>query len=292
MSAVSGRTDSKAAIPGRRSRLSSPMLRWLGTRGPREFALRWVVLLALFIGWEFAANAAESPYFPPPSEFAARAAELWLPADGTWLTEATTNDVLPSLARMFAGLALGSLVAVVLGVAIGLSRRLGDYVDPLIQFSRAIPPPALIPIFLVLFDRGALMRVLLIAFGAMWPVLLNTIEGVRSIDVIKYETASIFRIGFADKLVRIVLPGAAQKVFAGLRTSLALGLILMVISEMVASTGGIGFHIVQAQRSFQILDMWAGILLLGVLGYLLNLVLTLVERRVLAWHRTTNREIA
>lgn len=264
----------------------------LGARSLREFALRWVVLLGLFAVWEVLARGASSPYFPPPSEFGSRAAELWLPAEGVWLTESMRADVLPSLVRMFGGLAVGVVVAITVGVAIGLSRRFGDYVDPLIQLSRAIPPPALIPIFLVLFDRGSLMRVLLIAFGAMWPILLNTVEGVRSIDPIKYETSSIFRISFRDKLTRIVLPGASQKILAGVRTSLALALILMVISEMVASTGGIGFHIVQAQRSFRILDMWAGILLLGILGYLLNLCLTVVERRILAWHRTANRETA
>ena len=251
-----------------------------------------MVLLGLFVVWELLARSTQSPYFPSPSVFATRAAELWLPSDGAWLTESMRADVLPSIGRMFLGLLVAVAVAVALGVTIGLSRRFGDYVDPIIQFSRAIPPPALIPIFLVLFDRGSLMRVLLIGFGAMWPILLNTIEGVRSVDPVKYETSKIFRIGFADKLFRIVLPGAAQKILAGVRTSLALALILMVISEMVASTGGIGFHIVQAQRSFQIVDMWAGILLLGVLGYLLNTGLTVVERRVLAWHRTTNRETA
>jgi ABC-type nitrate/sulfonate/bicarbonate transport system permease component len=257
-----------------------------------EFALRWTVLIGLLMAWELAARNAGSVYFAEPSRFLARAAELWLPSGGGILTDSLRGDVLPSLARMAAGLSLAVVAAIVLGVAIGLSRSLGDYVDPLIQFARAIPPPALLPIFLVLFGRGDAMRVLLIAFGTSWPILLNTVEGVRSIDPVKYATAKVFRIPFRDRLLRIVLPGAAQKILAGVRTSLALALILMVISEMVASTGGIGFHIVQAQRGFQILDMWAGIFLLGVLGYLLNLLLTVVERRVLVWRRATDRETA
>jgi ABC-type nitrate/sulfonate/bicarbonate transport system permease component len=88
-----------------------------------------------------------------------------------------------------------------------------------------------------------------------------------------------------DRLLRIVLPAASPQIFAGMRTSLSLALILMVISEMVASTNGIGFFVLQSQRSFAIPEMWAGILLLGLLGYALNLIFMLVERRVLAWHR-------
>lgn len=254
-----------------------------------SFLLRWAVLGGLLLAWELAAQNARSPFFPPPSEFLSRAGELWLPSSEAWLTESTRDDVLPSLARMLAGLALAAVTAIALGVVIALNRRAGDYVDPIIQFARALPPPALIPLFLVLFGREDLMRVLLIAFGAAWPILINTIEGVRSIDPLKYATARVFGVPLRTRLARIVLPGASQKILAGVRSALALGLILMVISEMVAATGGIGFHIVQAQRGFQILDMWAGIALLGVLGYLLNLALTLVEHRLLAWHRIANR---
>lgn len=253
-----------------------------------SFLLRWAVLAGLLLVWELVAQNARSPFFPPPSEFLARAGQLWLPSAEAWLTESMRRDVLPSLARMLSGLALATVTAVALGVAIALNRRVGDYVDPIIQFARALPPPALIPVFLVLFGREDLMRVLLIAFGSAWPVLINTVEGVRSIDPLKHETARVFGVPLRTRLARIVLPGASQKILAGVRTALALGLILMVISEMVAATSGIGFHIVQAQRGFQILDMWAGIVLLGVLGYLLNLALTLVEYRLLTWHRIAN----
>jgi len=292
MTAVTGHPPTGGPAPAtpRPPRLRRLRRRAGGRSG--EFVLRWTVLAALLVAWEMAARGAESIYFVAPSRFIARAAQLWLPTPGELLTEGMRSDVLPSLTRMGAGLAVAVVAAVVLGVAIGLGPTLGDYLDPLIQFARAIPPPALLPVFLVLFGRGDSMRVLLIAYGAAWPILLNTIEGVRSIDPVMYQTARIFHIPLRERLTRIVLPGASQKILAGVRTSLAMALILMVISEMVASTGGIGFHIVQAQRGFQVLDMWAGILLLGVLGYLLNLALTVVERRVLAWRRATDRETA
>ena len=125
----------------------------------------------------------------------------------------------------------------------------------------------------------------LIAFVCVWPVLLNTIDGVTGIDPTLRETARVYGVSGRDRLLRIVLPAASPQIFAGMRTSLSLALILMVISEMVASTNGIGFFVLQSQRSFAIPEMWSGILLLGLLGYALNLIFVLVERRVLAWHR-------
>jgi ABC-type nitrate/sulfonate/bicarbonate transport system permease component len=257
-----------------------------------RFALRWVVLAVLITVWQIATVAVPSPFFPQPILIFQRAAELWLPGANGVLTPSMLGDVLPSLGRVLLGFGISVVVGIALGVAIGLSRKFGDYIDPIIQFLRAVPPPALIPIFLVIFGTGDEMRVLLIAFGTAWPILLNTIEGVRSIEELKYETATVFRIGFFDRLVKIVLPGAAPKILAGVRTSLSLGLILMVISEMVAASSGIGFSIVQAQRSFGFLNMWAGIVLLGVIGFLLNIALTFVERRILAWQRSSGRETA
>jgi ABC-type nitrate/sulfonate/bicarbonate transport system permease component len=257
-----------------------------------RFALRWVVLAVLVTLWQIATVTFPSPFFPQPVRIFERAALLWFPGPNGILTPSMQSDVLPSLGRMLLGFSVSVLVAVTLGIVIGLSRKVGDYIDPVIQFLRAVPPPALLPIFLVLFGTGDQMRVLLIAFGTAWPILLNTIEGVRSIEELKYETATVFRIGFVGRLTRIVLPGAAPKILAGVRTSLSLALILMVISEMVAASSGIGFSIVQAQRGFGFVDMWAGIVLLGIIGFLLNTVLTLIERRILAWQRSSGRETA
>ncbi len=99
------------------------------------------------------------------------------------------------------------------------------------------------------------------------------------------ETARSYGIPRGQVVRRVMLPAATPQIFAGMRTSLSLALILMVISEMVASTNGIGFFVLQSQRSFAIPEMWSGILLLGLLGYLLNVAFVLIERRVLAWHR-------
>ena len=153
------------------------------------------------------------------------------------------------------------------------------------EFLRSIPPPALIPFAIVVIGVGDDMKVFIIAFVCLWPVLLNTIDGINGIDPTLKDTARVFGISGRDKLLRMTLPAASPQIFAGMRLSLSLALILMVISEMVASTNGIGFFVLQSQRSFAIPEMWSGILLLGILGYVFNLVFMIIERRVLAWHR-------
>jgi ABC-type nitrate/sulfonate/bicarbonate transport system permease component len=123
----------------------------------------------------------------------------------------------------------------------------------------------------------------------VWPILLNTADGVASVEPLLRDTGRAFRLSARDQLLRIVLPAAGPRIFAGLRISLAIAVILMVISELVATVDGIGFELVQAQSSFRTLDVWAIIVLLGIIGYGLNAVLGLVEARVLAWHRGATR---
>ena len=163
--------------------------------------------------------------------------------------------------------------------------RCASATAPIVEFLRSIPPPALIPFAIVVIGVGDDMKVFIIGFVCLWPVLLNTIDGINGIDPTLKDTARVYGISGRDKLLRMTLPAASPQIFAGMRLSLSLALILMVISEMVASTNGIGFFVLQSQRSFAIPEMWSGILLLGILGYVFNLVFMIIERRVLAWHR-------
>jgi ABC-type nitrate/sulfonate/bicarbonate transport system permease component len=246
----------------------------------------WLIL-GLGALWEILARASDNPYFPPPSEIFPIVRDLWFsgPADHFFLTSKAVDDFTPSLAHIFAGWIAASLVGIVVGLALGRSRTAMDYLDPLLQFGRAIPPPTLIPFFIIVFHIADSMYIAVITFGVIWPVLLNTIDGARTVDAVQLDTAKVFGISGWLRLSQVILPAAAPKIFAGLRVSLSLALILMVISELVGSTAGIGDHLVNAQRGFQLPDMWAGIVLLGILGLLFNGVFVLVERRVLAWHR-------
>lgn len=253
----------------------------------REFAIRWGALLALGVAWEIAARIAGSIYFPPISVIIERFVSLWFsgPATSLFITERVGTEIMPSLVRMLSGWSIAVILGVLLGVAIGRSRVLGDYVEPIIHFVRAIPPPALIPIFLILLGFGTEMRVSLIVFAVIWPVVLNTIDGVRSVEPLHLDTSRVFEFDRRKIFFGIVLPSAAPKIFAGMRVSLSVAIIMMVISEMVGLPDGIGNVILGAQRTYRMADMWAGILLLGILGYVLNAILASVESRVTRWHR-------
>jgi ABC-type nitrate/sulfonate/bicarbonate transport system permease component len=247
------------------------------SRGARV-ALELAVPLALLGLYGLWSRGSDTYYFPPLTDILDKFAD-------TWLFERVGSDVVPSLVRLALGYGIACAVAVAAGLALGLSRPLRRTTDPIVQFLRAIPPPALLPFGILVLGVGNSMKVFVIAFVCLWPVLLNTVDGVAGVDPTLRETARVYGISGRDRLLRVTLPAASPQIFAGMRTSLSLALILMVISEMVASTNGIGYFVLQSQRSFAIPEMWSGILLLGILGYVLNAIFLLIERRVLRWHR-------
>lgn len=248
-------------------------------------ALRLSVLAGIAVAWQLLALLASDPVsWPPFTEVAARLWSAWMTDPAAW-----TDAVVPSLARLLAGWAGAVVAGVAIGTLLGLSATARDYLGPAISFLRAIPPPALLPLFIVLLGIGDGMKAAIIGFGAVWPILLNTADGVASVEPLQRDTARAYRIGFRDELLRIVLPAAAPRIFAGLRISLSIAVILMVISEMIATVDGVGFALVQAQRSFRTLDVWAAILVLGIIGFALNAALAAVEGRALRWHRGAMR---
>ncbi|MGW4061821.1 ABC transporter permease [Amycolatopsis sp. NPDC004747] len=254
-------------------------------RGAAAVLRNWLLFAILVVVWEFAARAGGSKFFPPPTEIAAAAAKLWFtgPATHLFLTDTVFDNVFPSLGRMLGGWALAAIAGILLGVFVGRSARALDYVGPLFAFFRSIPPPTLIPVFSVLFGLSSGMQIASIIFGAVWPVLLNTIDGVRSVDQVKVETARSFRTPRGYWLGMVVLPAAAPKIFAGLRLSLSISLLLMVISELVGAYRGIGRSLMNAQQDFEFPTMWSWLVLLGILGYVFNTIFLAAERRVLAW---------
>ncbi|WP_433334113.1 ABC transporter permease [Spirillospora sp. CA-294931] len=257
----------------------------------RFLLVRVLPVPAVLLLWERAAKSAENINYPPPSQILSTMRDLWLsgPADRLWLTESATTNIPASLGRLLTGWLLAGLIGVAAGLAAGRSARLHAYVRPLVYFGSAIPPIMLLPFFIALFEAGTQTQLVMIMFGVIWPVLLNSIEGARGVDPRHIEIAEVFRFSAAERLTRVILPSALPKIFAGLRVSLSLALILMVISEMKGSTNGIGFQLLDEQRNFNTPGVWSGIVLLGVLGLLLNSLFLLAERRVLAWHRGATR---
>lgn len=250
----------------------------------RSFArvVLWELWLpALLVTWWWVGSAnSDSPFYPPLPLIMDH---FW----STWLGEGFTADVLPSLTNLFLGLG----IAVVLGIGAGLVLALypfaGAVADPFVQFFRAVPSLALLPPLFVLLGTGATGKVAAIAFGALWPILLNTFDGITAIHPGIRLTARSYRLRMRLVVTSVLLPGAMSQIAVGLRTSLSIGVILMVGSEMFASTQGLGHFVIVAQQTFAIVDMWSGILLLGIIGYLLNVGYGLLERRLLHRHNAT-----
>ncbi|MDQ1049461.1 ABC-type nitrate/sulfonate/bicarbonate transport system permease component [Streptomyces sp. V4I2] len=247
--------------------------------------LRWFVLVLAVGAWEVAARAHGSVYFPPPARIARHVHDLWFsgPVRHAFLTSAAVDDILPSLGRLTAGFLLAAVAGIALGIAIGRSRRAYALCNPVLQFARAVPPPALVPVFVVVFAFGTPMQIASIAFSAVWPVLINTAAGALNTDPLRLDVAAVLRLNGAERLWFLVLPSALPRIFAGLRLSLSLSLILMVFSELLPGTAnGIGFTLTDAQSRSDLLTVWAALVLLGVLGYLLNTALLAVEGRLLS----------
>jgi ABC-type nitrate/sulfonate/bicarbonate transport system permease component len=253
--------------------------------------VRCVVLAAGIGAWQLWASAAGSAFFPPPSAIAARMHRLWFsgPAAHLFLTPDATGNILPSLGRVLAGLAIAAAIAVPLGIALGRSPVATSYLNPLLQFARALSVVTLAPVFIVLFKIGTQMEVATIAFGTLWPILLNTVDGAATVDPALLETGLAFQLSAWQRVAWVIVPAALPKAFAGFRLSLSLALILMVFAELVGSSSGIGYEMSNASNAFDMTFLWSTIVLLGVLGFALNALLGGAERLVLAWHTGERR---
>ncbi|HZT44829.1 MAG TPA: ABC transporter permease [Gaiellaceae bacterium] len=244
-----------------------------------KVAAEIAVPIAMLAGWQLWAVSADDPKFPRPTTILVEFRRLWL------FSEFGTH-VLPSLERIGIGFAIAVVLGIALGIPLGLSRIGRTAAMPHIEYWRAIPPPALLPISIVLLHSiGNVQKVSFIAFFCLFPVLLNTIDGVRGIEPTLVDTARSYRIPAHERIRRIVLPAALPQIVAGMRNSLSLAVIMMVLSEYFSSTSGIGYVLLNSKNTFQFLPMWAAIVLIGLLGYVLNLAFLLFERRALGWHR-------
>ena len=215
-------------------------------------------------------------FFPSPSR---TLGELWRQiVDGTiWAPLAATA------LRMFYGWGLASLLGVILGAVIGSSRTARDYLAPLLEFMRPLPASAVIPVAILLLGLSNEMAVSVIAFGAIWPVLLASVHGFASIEPQLLELAAALRLSRLQLLAKVSIPGAMPDILAGARVSLAIALILAVVTEMQASQPGLGHNILLAQRSLRSPELYAGVVVLGLMGFAINHALLAVEAQVLRW---------
>jgi sulfonate transport system permease protein len=259
-------------VPTVRPRRAKSGLRRLG----QVLTPVWLPLLLIAVWWFATANST-SPFFPPLGDILVDTWNQWV-VFGAW-----TNAVV-SVRNLLIGYVFGTLIGIIGGSLLWRLRYLRVAMNPIIYFLYVLPAPALLPAMIAIFGIGDMRQIALIALGSIWPTLLNTLDGMRGVDTVKFDTAKALRLGGWRTYFRLVLPGAGPQIAAGLRASLTVGIVLMVVSEMVAANSGIGFFILQAQAEFAIKKMWTGILVLALIGTVLNYLFVFIERRALRWY--------
>lgn len=237
-----------------------------------------VLVMGILAAWQAGASIERNPAFPP---FLTVLQSLV----GILFGERLVTDVLPSITRTIVGFVVGVSLGTVAGIAIGASRGLEAWVRPVLEFVRAIPIVALLPAAILLLGATGEMQIALIAFGSFFPVLLAAIDGTRRVDPLYIDTSRMLGRSRGETLARVLFPAALPAILAGARTALGLALIVMVISELTAASNGVGYFIQQSQRMFRTADVYAGTLVIGMIGLLLTAAILAAERRLLRWHR-------
>ncbi|MES2712449.1 MAG: ABC transporter permease [Pseudomonadota bacterium] len=245
-------------------------------------AARWLpglaLLAALVAGLEWAVNAGliRRALLPPPSVIGIA---LWdLLASGEF-----AEPLFATLRLVFAGFVIGSALGIVTGVAMGWWIAAYRLLEPLVELLRPIPKAALVPALMLFLGIGEAMKITSVALAVFFPVLVNTLQGVRGVDRVMLDAGRTHGWGTAHVLVHLVLPAALPFILAGMRMALGLALVLAVLSEMLSGQGGLGFLILDMQRSFQVRLMYAWLVILAVVGLALNTLFLVAERRVLHW---------
>jgi sulfonate transport system permease protein len=188
-----------------------------------------------------------------------------------------------TLWHMALGWFLASLVGIFVGALVGSSRAMRSYVAPTLEFLRPLPVSAIIPVAIALFGLTQGMALFVIAFGAIWPTLLATVHGFAAVEPRLYEVARVLHLSRPAVIFKIALPSASPDILSGMRLSLTVALILSVVCEMLAGLDGLGHWVLLSARSFRSADLYAGVILLGAIGYATALMMSAVERRLLVW---------
>jgi ABC-type nitrate/sulfonate/bicarbonate transport system permease component len=270
---MSGTTISDRGTPG------SPAAAKAGGEPAAISRLSGVVLVAgLLALWEASARLGwvDSRNWPPVSAVVGAIVNGFASGELAVL-------LLSSLRRMSIGYVLGGGVGIVLGILLGSIRYLRYAIKPLIEVLRPIPAPAIVPPLILFLGVDDSLKIAVVAMACFFPVFINTLAGVEGIDDVLLQTARTFRTGRGRTLIRVFLPATLPMIAAGLRIAIGIGLVVTVISEMIAGSSGLGYHIVQMQYAMKPEAMYAAIAVLALTGYALNRIFLALETHFVPW---------
>lgn len=237
-------------------------------------------IVAFLVLWELLPRSGivSDAYLSPPSQ-------VWTAIVKLAGTGELTKHVLASVQRSLSGLVLAIVLGVALGLLMGWFKRFEAVIDPLLQFFRQTSALALFPVFILFLGIGEWSKITIIFWASFWPVLLSTISGVKQVDQLWVNAARSMGASRNYVFTKVVLPAASPSIFTGIRLSGAYCVTALVAAEMIGAHSGLGFLILNSQEVFQIPSMYAGILLLALLGLLLNYVLSVIEKRMTRWRK-------
>lgn len=235
----------------------------------------FVVLVTLLVEAGVRAFNYETSIATPSSTLQALVEELW--------SGSLSGEIGDTLSAYFEGLALAIVIGVAAGLLIGSSRILLDATSVVMEFLRPIPGIALIPLAILFFGLGVPAIRFVVAYAAAWPILLNTLYGVRGVDRMLLDVARTSGVGRTGRLFRVTLPAALPSIAIGIRVSAAIALLVCVTAEVVVGVSGVGSYMERQRIAYQLPELYAAVVLVGLIGYFMNLGLRVIQRRTLFW---------
>jgi NitT/TauT family transport system permease protein len=256
--------------------------RWPVWRATGAVAKRVVAIGLLAAVWEILprVGVVDATFLPPLSDVLLAWRDL--------LTSGQLAEHLQaSLARSLSGLGLAVASAIPLGLLIGWYKPVATLLNPLLEVFRNTAALALLPVFVLILGLGETSKVAIITYACTWPILLNTISGVRTVDPLLIKSARSLGLGPLRLFQKVILPAAVPTVFTGVRLAGAYSILILIAAEMVGAKAGLGYLINYAQYNFAVPDMYAGIVTISAIGLVVNQVLVLIERRFSTWRTGT-----
>lgn len=252
----------------------------------RPIGTVWLLLLIL-VAWEIFARLSPTIFFPPLSDVVVQFRNDWLTKDPTslFLSQQFWDSVPVSLGRLAGGWLLAAVVGILFGAVLGRSPLMSAMYQPIVRFFMAVPNAALLPIAFQIFGAHSSMNIFLIFAGTVWLVIINTADGMSGVDPQWVRSARSLHLSKFALYRQVLLPAASPSIMAGLRVSLSIGLILMIVSELYATTSGLGFDVMLYQQSFRYHQMWSSFVLIALIGVVLNMGMNVIEKRMLRWQR-------
>jgi len=244
----------------------------------RDRLLNIISPLALLLVWELCAHfeLIDIRLFPAPSSIIATMVHML----GTG--ELVTHTLI-SLQRLAYGTLIGSVPALILGIAMGLNRPIRALFDPLISATYPVPKSAILPLALLVFGLGEASKIFMVAIGVFFPVVINATTGVREINKIYLDVGQNFRASRWDMFWTIALPGALPVIMTGFKLGIGIGLVLIAIAEMAGAKSGLGYLIWSAWNTFAVEEMYVGLFVIAIIGFLLTIALNELERFIIPW---------